>query len=301
MTADTAPPTIDRDLRCLACGYNLRTLAQDARCPECGLAVFTTLCGGLPLVDTLGRRRTLAFACAALAAAMIAVFMAPRAGYGAYAFQPEPFVDPALAYIPAAVCHAAAMIALARPQNHLDESPLFRRSRMIMLASAPAMPLAILLWEYAYRCVPFDDFRTTYPLLFIPLFAVAPGILLAFRMLARIVRPLGLGRFRIPLSLAALGWWIATVVFTLTLSTEIPIVQPLWNMQTPAILPHSWRYLHQVSQVIVGVVIACGMFLALVVGITFLVSLSIAFARSRPPAQPLTLPPILRPKHLLKF
>jgi hypothetical protein len=301
MAVDPITPTINRDLRCLDCGYNLRTLAHDGRCPECGLAVFTTLAGGLPVVDTLGRRRTLALACGSLALAMISLLVAPRAGYGAFAFQAEPFVDPGLAYIPSAVCAAIAMIAFARPQNHLDGSPLFVRSRRIMLATAPALPLGILLWEYAYRCVPFDDFHKTYPLLFIPLLTVAPGVLLAFRMLSRIVRPLGLPRFRIPLSIATLGWWIAAPVITLTFSSVIPLFQPLWSVQTPKLLPASFHAIHEAAEVVVAVVIGCGMFLAFVIGIPVLISLSVAFARSRPPADALTLPATVRPEHLVKL
>ena len=35
--------TVESDLQCAGCGYNLRTLAWDARCPECGLAVDRSL------------------------------------------------------------------------------------------------------------------------------------------------------------------------------------------------------------------------------------------------------------------
>jgi len=37
------PATIDLDLTCSVCGYNLRTIAVDSRCPECGHAVRETL------------------------------------------------------------------------------------------------------------------------------------------------------------------------------------------------------------------------------------------------------------------
>jgi|GEM_PF-3715042 len=45
----TLPPsaTIDHDLPCIHCGYNLRTLAHNARCPECGAAVADSLDGQL--------------------------------------------------------------------------------------------------------------------------------------------------------------------------------------------------------------------------------------------------------------
>lgn len=43
---------IDRDLACLRCGYNLRTLRGDARCPECGLGVLATLRRNVTLSET---------------------------------------------------------------------------------------------------------------------------------------------------------------------------------------------------------------------------------------------------------
>ncbi len=36
-------PSLDRDLPCLTCGYNLRGLPMGSRCPECGLAIAVTL------------------------------------------------------------------------------------------------------------------------------------------------------------------------------------------------------------------------------------------------------------------
>src|SRR5215204_640282 len=36
------PRTITRDLPCLKCGYNLRALATDTKCPECGQRVVRT-------------------------------------------------------------------------------------------------------------------------------------------------------------------------------------------------------------------------------------------------------------------
>lgn len=46
-TTETAPtaanPTVPADLPCVVCGYNLRTLAENGRCPECGAAISATL------------------------------------------------------------------------------------------------------------------------------------------------------------------------------------------------------------------------------------------------------------------
>jgi uncharacterized repeat protein (TIGR04138 family) len=45
-------PTIDGDLPCLECGYNLRSLASDGRCPECGLEVADSVVGSSEANDT---------------------------------------------------------------------------------------------------------------------------------------------------------------------------------------------------------------------------------------------------------
>src|SRR5258706_9556058 len=37
------PPALDQNLPCLRCGYNLRTLSIDARCPECATPIASSL------------------------------------------------------------------------------------------------------------------------------------------------------------------------------------------------------------------------------------------------------------------
>ncbi len=39
----TAGPVVSADLLCVGCGYNLRTLAEDGRCPECSQLIATSL------------------------------------------------------------------------------------------------------------------------------------------------------------------------------------------------------------------------------------------------------------------
>lgn len=58
--------TLDRDLLCRYCGYNLRGLSHDGRCPECGLPVPQSAhCAGWRAIDdpTLRRIRVGAIIC----------------------------------------------------------------------------------------------------------------------------------------------------------------------------------------------------------------------------------------------
>ena len=43
MAHDSRDNRIDQDLHCVHCGYNLRTLAKDGDCPECGAPVEETI------------------------------------------------------------------------------------------------------------------------------------------------------------------------------------------------------------------------------------------------------------------
>ena len=38
------PPTVETDLACITCDYNLRTLPSDGKCPECGEPIWRTRC-----------------------------------------------------------------------------------------------------------------------------------------------------------------------------------------------------------------------------------------------------------------
>jgi DNA-directed RNA polymerase subunit RPC12/RpoP len=72
-----ATPTalIQEDILCLRCGYNLRTLARSARCPECGEGVGVSLVNRRPPVIINWRRLALGAAVAAFVAAWHAAGM----------------------------------------------------------------------------------------------------------------------------------------------------------------------------------------------------------------------------------
>jgi hypothetical protein len=44
MNPTSSPPTIETDLPCINCGYNLRTLPLNGKCPECAEAIWRTRC-----------------------------------------------------------------------------------------------------------------------------------------------------------------------------------------------------------------------------------------------------------------
>ena len=43
LPADLSVSALDQNLPCLRCGYNLRTLNNDTRCPECSTSVAASL------------------------------------------------------------------------------------------------------------------------------------------------------------------------------------------------------------------------------------------------------------------
>jgi hypothetical protein len=67
--------TIDFDLTCIGCGYNLRTLSQGGRCPECKRLVQESFGGWGPVLASratvLGLRRRVAFFIAAVSLSTI--------------------------------------------------------------------------------------------------------------------------------------------------------------------------------------------------------------------------------------
>lgn len=271
--------TLTADLRCLRCGYNLRTLSTAASCPECNYSVVLTLWGGLPLADTRRRRRLLAAGVAALALALLWFTVI----IGSARTQTVAFEDPAIRFVPIAILSASAMVLLALPQTAHDGTPLFRLSRWYMLASAPAVPLALLLWERAYAWVPASAFHDAQAYLYIPLFAVAPAILLAHRMLTRLVRPLGLGVFRIPLRIVTAAWWLIAIYATTVLTTLVPPLDGLWRMNPHlGFGPHRW---FEILEVVIYVAGMAAVFLY-VAGIALMVFLAAALAGSRPRDEP---------------
>lgn len=277
--------TLDNDLPCLRCRYNLRTLCTAARCPECDYPIALTLWGGLPMMDSRRRRRLLGLGCGALAFAIV---------WFGYVFTKEPgfsrvnyiwIQDPAWVYLPPALLQAAAMVLLSLPQTSPAGLPLFRRTRRAILATAPAGLLSVLLWERAYAWIPARDFPHAKPLLFIPLLAVAPGVLLSYRLLARLVRPLGLARFRNPLRVVTAAWWVITPYVTLPLLGEIPLVGALFvgNWFGRLHLPPPIDDFLNIATLVVGM----GLFVLGVAGIPLLFVLAVALWSSQPRNEPL--------------
>jgi hypothetical protein len=268
---------LSKDFSCLGCGYNLRTLATDARCPECGFEVALTLCGGFPLVDTRARRRGLAGACAALALAMLSPFCADWWAPVRGTKGPGAWWDPVWGYMPVAFIVALAMVLFALPQHRVDGVPLFRRARRLILATVAACPLALVAWEYAYAWAPAFDFAVNRQLLYVPLLGVAPGILLCFRLLSRLIRPFGAGRYRRVLQIVTAAWWLIVVIATFALLDEVPPLtafsQTNWHRAKSLVGP-----LLRPLVVIAEIVVLAGYF----GGVAVLAILAIRLAVSRP-------------------
>jgi hypothetical protein len=276
--------TITTDLPCLQCGYNLRTRPTHQNCPECNYPIVLTLWGGLPLTDTRARRLCLAIASAALALALCWFTQLTGSDAGYNSVHRVWFIDPVWIYTPPAVLLAVAMLLFAMPQTSPNGTPLFRGSRRLILATVPAAPLALLLWERAYAWVPADRFEANRRLLCVPLLLVAPGILCSFRLLARLVRPLGQRRFRLPLRAVTAGWWAITLFATLALCAQIPFVKIGFETHWfPAFhLPHVIE--EPLEAVMAGVGFAAAFLFLL--GIALLICLPLPLAFGRPRCEP---------------
>jgi hypothetical protein len=196
-------------------------------------------------------------------------------------------------YLPAALLQAAAMVLLSLPQTRPTGEPLFRRTRRAILATAPAGLLSVVLWERAYAWIPARDFAGARPLLFVPLLAVAPGVLLSYRLLARLVRPLGLARFRNPLRVVTAAWWVITPYVTLPLLSLIPPLDAVFARKWlgPLHLPHPVHEFLQVATLI----LAMALFVLCVAGIPLLFVLAAALWPSRPRNEPLPDEPPVAP------
>jgi DNA-directed RNA polymerase subunit RPC12/RpoP len=91
---NAAPRHVEEDLPCARCGYNLRTLAWDARCPECGTPVLRS---GRPLgfrFASLRSERLVQIGIGVLAAAFLVEVAGRMAMTGAFRvfFVAPPFV-----------------------------------------------------------------------------------------------------------------------------------------------------------------------------------------------------------------
>ena len=73
---ETCPPqaVISRDLKCVGCGYNLRTMRVAGRCSECGLAVERSL---LVLPQPQETPKAIKLAAYALVVSVVGLYVPP--------------------------------------------------------------------------------------------------------------------------------------------------------------------------------------------------------------------------------
>jgi hypothetical protein len=147
---------IAADLTCIFCGYNLRGLSRDGRCPECGHAVAETTCGKCPWARD--RRGLLALAgagllgCAPLGAGLVFLVLVLHS-------DPRRMLPDLVAFGigipflvgPALFLGAAAMIPPRRPWR--------------MTLAACCLAYAIGCWIPAYSDFAYDLMNRSYYLL----------------------------------------------------------------------------------------------------------------------------------------
>lgn len=198
-TATSSPLTVDPngciavDIACVRCGYNLRTLRQEATCPECGTAVERSLQGNLLCLadpEWVGRlARGLNWTVKGIYGAigiLIGMFMVYPSGVNMFTLLIQ-------------TCGCAALVGywqFSRPEpSRSDEGPILSARKVSRLGLCGAVLAGML----AYRVVG----RASNAAVDIPLVYLLPGVLMTigflglFRhleQLARRIPDLELGR-----------------------------------------------------------------------------------------------------------
>ena len=118
--SEPQPPVVDdrvaTDLPCLSCGYNLRTLRSDGRCPECGADVADTVAVRLSLMSARDWTRTLGRGLNLLAIWLVAAAVS-AVGLAALALAPTSIValGPTASVLMLAWGTAVGVVVLAGP------------------------------------------------------------------------------------------------------------------------------------------------------------------------------------------
>ena len=103
---------IESDLPCAACGYNLRTILINGRCPECGTEVAETLKSGILACSSPRWLRNIGAGC-------VLLLLAPAASMLALSVRGKPVQTPAqcvMVLIPGLVLLAMGLQLLTRPE-----------------------------------------------------------------------------------------------------------------------------------------------------------------------------------------
>ncbi len=128
-----AMPTVQQDLSCSRCGYNLRSLRTDGRCPECGRGIRQSFSHAAGEPARRARQASvLAVASALMLVSVVAVILGPGTPGGA--------IRLAVGLVGWAAGSVALWVAAARPSG-VSESPVLRVWRYAMRACGVVLGL----------------------------------------------------------------------------------------------------------------------------------------------------------------
>ena len=142
---------ITRDLPCLGCGYNLRGLKENDRCPECGSPVGLSIFGDAlrfshpDWVDAVRRGLLMIFNAISLG---LGAFIGLGCILGMLFRQDASFVI--LVVLPTVantvICFGCYLTTAIEPRAHIDEAPITLRRfvRLLSIAAGFAVPIFIM-------------------------------------------------------------------------------------------------------------------------------------------------------------
>jgi hypothetical protein len=180
------PPTIDHDLPCALCDYNLKGLSPDANCPECGQPISRTFTYDLTWADPAWLRRQ-AKALPLLGALVLLTFQTPDFISAGFYRPVATFVAHGL-YGIAALAAAWACFRLAAPDPAFPADPDGTYRRGLQLSTLLLLALTLLNLPPFRR---FDVLPTRLTLgaaAFVRILVLAATELLALLLVARLAR-----------------------------------------------------------------------------------------------------------------